>query len=97
MENQIRDYDLIVILNPDLGLETAKEELEKILKEFNVKINNLKILGRKELNYERKKYKNGIYIECNLSMDKNLASELIFQLNIHSNVLQYFLKNLQKK
>lgn len=97
MEHTIREYDLIVILSPDLGLETAKEELETILKELNIKINSLKILGGKELNYERKKHKTGIYIECNLSIDKNLANELIFRLNIHNHVLQYFLKNLQKK
>lgn len=93
----IREYDLIVILNPELGIEVAKEEMEKIFKELNIKIQNFKNIGRKELQYERKKHKTGIYFEYTLEMEKNIANQLHYRLNIHNNVLQHFLKNLAKQ
>jgi len=92
-----REYDLIVIMNPELALEQAKEELESILKEFNAEIKIADVLGRKDLQYERKKYTNGLYLEYKILLDKAKASELQYRLNIHNNVLQYFLKNLAKK
>jgi ribosomal protein S6 len=92
-----REYDLIVIMNPELALEQAKEELESILKEFNVEIKVADVLGRKDLLYERKKYTNGLYLEYKILLNKEKASELQYRFNIHNNVLQYFLKNLAKK
>lgn len=92
-----REYDLIVIMNPELPLEDAKEKLELILKELNIEIKKSEILGRKDLQYERKKYQNGLFLEYTLSFEPEKSSELQYRLNIDSNVLQYFLKNLLKK
>ncbi|MFN3603380.1 MAG: 30S ribosomal protein S6 [Leptonema sp. (in: bacteria)] len=97
MDENLREYDLIVILNPELGIEAAKEEVEGLFKDLNIKVKEFKNLGRRELNYERKKYKTGIYLKYNLLMDKSVANELIFRLNIQNQVLHYFFKNLAKK
>ncbi len=95
--NQTREYHLIIIMNPELSLEQAKEEIENILKEFQAEIKQSEILGRKDLNYERKKYTTGLYFTYTILLDKDKASELQKRLNIRANVLQYFLKSFVKK
>ncbi|GIX43332.1 MAG: hypothetical protein KatS3mg129_3065 [Leptospiraceae bacterium] len=92
-----REYDLIIIMNPELALEQAKEEVETILKEFNAEIKASEVLGRKDLQYERKKYNSGLYLEYRILLNKEKAFELQYRFNITNNVLQYFLKNLAKK
>jgi ribosomal protein S6 len=92
-----REYHLIIIMNPELALEQAKEEVESILKEFKAEIKKSEVLGRKDLQYERKKYTSGLYLEYQILLEKDKAQELQRLLNIKNNVLQYFLKNLAKK
>lgn len=92
-----RDYDLIVIMNPELTIEEAKEKMDIIFKELNIEIKKSEILGRKELQYERKKFKSGLFLEYTLSFEPEKSSDLQYRLNIDSYVLQYFLKNLLKK
>ncbi len=91
------NYDLIIIMNPELSLEKAKEKIESVLKEFNAEIISSELKGRKELQYERKKMNYGIFYHYQIQLDKNQSSELQKRLNIQADVLQFFLKNLVKK
>lgn len=92
-----REYELIAIVTPEVSLEQAKEIVEGILKDFEATITHLEVKGRQDLQYERKKHSSGIFVEVRFLMDKNKAPELQYRLNIHLQLLQFFLKNLARK
>ncbi|MCS7205002.1 MAG: 30S ribosomal protein S6 [Leptospiraceae bacterium] len=97
MMTHYREYELVVILSPELSIEQAKETLEEIFQEFQVKNLNLDIKGRQDLQYERRKFTSGIYVFGDFIMDKNKTSELKFKLQTHPKILQFYLKKSSKK
>ena len=87
-------YELMLILQPDLGEEGTKNELEevrKIVAEGHGTIHNEDLWGVRELSYRIKKHDEGYYAVLSLSIGTDKISEFEKSLNIHNSVLRFLL------
>jgi single-strand DNA-binding protein len=85
-------YEAMFILRADLKEEEQKgviSQLEDILKTNQAKIENSQVFGKRQLAYEIKKYKEGLYHLMNFSVDSGaVIAKLKHACNINENVLR---------
>jgi len=93
-ENLHVKYELMVILDPNLGEETAIKEVEKLkgeIKELEGKISNEDFWGIRDLAYRIKKETRGYYVVLNFGMDPSKTKEFEKDLTLNQAVLRYLL------
>ncbi|NLG23573.1 MAG: 30S ribosomal protein S6 [Actinomycetales bacterium] len=87
----MRQYELMIILDPESDERNLQPTLEKLLavvtKEGGT-VDNLDIWGRRRLAYEIKKQSEGIYAVVNLTATSATAQELDRQLGLNETVLR---------
>ena len=87
----MREYELMVILNPEVeerAVEpTLKKFLEVVTKE-NGTVDKLDIWGRRRLAYEIKKKAEGIYAIVNFTSEPATAKELDRQLGLNESIMR---------
>lgn len=87
----MREYELMVILNPEVeerAVEpTLKKFLEVVTKE-NGTVDKLDIWGRRRLAYEIQKKSEGIYAVVNFTAEPQTAKELDRVLNLNENIMR---------
>ncbi|MEU5467457.1 30S ribosomal protein S6 [Kocuria salsicia] len=87
----MREYELMVILNPEVeerAVEpTLKKFLEVVTKE-NGTVDKLDIWGRRRLAYEIQKKSEGIYAVVNFTAQPQTAKELDRVLNLNEAVMR---------
>lgn len=87
----MRDYELMVILNPEVeerAIEpTLKKFLEVVTKE-NGTVDNIDIWGRRRLAYEIQKENEGIYAVVNFTAEPHTAQELDRVLGLNEVVMR---------
>ena len=87
----MREYELMVILNPEVeerAVEpTLKKFLEVVTKE-NGTVDKLDIWGRRRLAYEIQKKSEGIYAVVNFTAEPQTAKELDRVLSLNEAVLR---------
>ncbi|MCK0114302.1 30S ribosomal protein S6 [Ornithinimicrobium sp. F0845] len=87
----MRQYELMIILDPESDERNLQPTLEKLLavvtKEGGT-VDNLDIWGRRRLAYEIKKQSEGIYAVVNLTASSATAQELDRQLGLNETVLR---------
>ncbi|CAL8900452.1 MAG: 30S ribosomal protein S6 [Kocuria sp.] len=87
----MREYELMVILNPEVeerAVEpTLKKFLEVVTKE-NGTVDKLDIWGRRRLAYEIQKKSEGIYAVVNFTAEPQTAKELDRVLNLNEAVMR---------
>ncbi|WP_048552473.1 30S ribosomal protein S6 [Nostocoides japonicum] len=87
----MRQYELMVILDPELDDRTVQPTLEKFLTVITTDggtVDNLDIWGRRRLAYEIKKKPEGIYAVANFTCEPATAKELDRQLGLNESVLR---------
>ena len=87
----MRQYELMVILDPELDDRTVQPSLERFLKVITADggtVDNLDIWGRRRLAYEIKKKPEGIYAVVNFTSEPATAKELDRQLGLNESVLR---------
>lgn len=87
----MHQYELMVILNPEIDERTVPQTLEKFLKVITGDggtIESTDIWGRRRLAYEIKKHSEGIYVVVNFEAAPATADELDRQLNLNEQVLR---------
>ncbi len=87
----MRQYELMVILDPELDDRTVQPSLEKFLTVISKDggtVDNLDIWGRRRLAYEIKKKPEGIYAVANFTCEPATAKELDRQLGLNESVLR---------
>jgi len=87
----MRQYDLMVILDPDLEERTVAPSLERflnVIRKGGGSVENVNIWGRRKLAYEIKKKSEGIYAVVDMTAEPDLAKELDRQLNLNEAVLR---------
>lgn len=104
----LRSYELMVIIVPNIGEAGVNKELDKIrklIKSYDAKITNEDIWGHRELAYRIKKHDAGFYAVINFEATTELLPELHKTLSIDNNVIRhmivkppkgYVLKTLQE-
>ena len=84
-------YESIIIVNPKLN-EKQQNEIENKYKKIinkNGNVISIENIGKKRLDYEVKKNKEGIYIEINFTSEASFIAELERQYKIDENVIKF--------
>lgn len=87
----MRQYELMVILDPSLDDRTATPTLEKFLTVVTKDggtVDNIDLWGRRRLAYDIKKQSEGIYAVVNMTAESATAQELDRQLGLSESVLR---------
>lgn len=87
----MRQYELMVILDPELDDRTVQPQLEKFLTVITKEkgtVDNLDVWGRRRLAYEIKKKAEGIYAVVNFTAEPATAKELDRQLGLNELVMR---------
>lgn len=87
----MRQYELMVILDPETEERTVGTSLDKYLKVITTDggtVDNVDIWGRRRLAYEIKKRAEGIYAVVNFTCEPATAKELDRQLSLNEAILR---------
>ena len=87
----MRQYELMVILDPELDDRTVQPSLERFLKVVTTdggSVDNVDIWGRRRLAYDIKKEAEGIYAVVNFTSEPATAKELVRQLGLNESVMR---------
>lgn len=87
----MRQYEMMVILDPEVDERTVEPSLDKYLKVItgdSGTIDKLDIWGRRRLAYPIKKKSDGIYAVINFTAESATAKELERQLGLNESILR---------
>ena len=87
----MRQYELMVILDPELEERTVAPSLDRFLnvvRQGGGSVENVDIWGRRRLAYDIKKRSEGIYAVVNMTATPDVAKELDRQLGLNESVLR---------
>lgn len=87
----MREYELMVILDPELEERTVVPSLDRFLnvvRQGGGTVDNVDIWGRRRLAYDIKKRSEGIYAVVNMTATPEVAKELDRQLGLNESVLR---------
>lgn len=87
----MRQYELMLILDPEIDERTVGTTMDKFLTVVTKDggtVDNVDIWGRRRLAYEIKKKSEGIYVVVNMTAEPATAQELDRQLGINETVLR---------
>ncbi|MFE3441592.1 30S ribosomal protein S6 [Nocardia sp. NPDC059180] len=87
----MRQYEVMVILDPSLDERTVGPNLENMLSVVRTeggKVDKVDIWGRRRLAYEISKQAEGIYAVVDLTAEPATVSELDRQLGLNESVLR---------
>ncbi len=87
----MRQYEMMVILDPEVDERTVKPSLEKYLAVItgdNGTVDNLDVWGRRRLAFPIKKKNDGIYVVLNFTSTPATAKELERQLGLNESILR---------
>jgi small subunit ribosomal protein S6 len=87
----MRQYELMVILDPDLEERTVAPSLDQflgVIRQAGGSVENVDVWGRRRLAYEIGHKVEGIYAVLNVTADPAAVKELDRQLNLNEAVLR---------
>lgn len=90
----IRNYDLVVILDPEITAEEQEKLLSKIKKfitDAEGKVSEVKEWGKKQLTYLISKKETGLFVELKVSLASESAPFLRQKLQTEEKILRYLL------
>ncbi len=87
----MRQYELMIILDPDLEERTIQPSLDRFLSAVTKgdgTVDNVELWGKRRLAYEINKKSEGIYAVVNFSAESATAKELDRQLGLNESILR---------
>jgi small subunit ribosomal protein S6 len=87
----MRQYEMMIILDPSLEERTVQPSLEQFLKvvtNAGGAVDKVDVWGRRRLSYEIAKKSEGIYTVINLTAEPGTVKELDRQLNLNEAILR---------
>ncbi|WP_061961263.1 30S ribosomal protein S6 [Demequina flava] len=87
----MRQYEMMVILDPEVDERTVQPSLDKYLNVVTTDkgtVDNIDIWGRRRLAYPIKKKNDGIYAVVNFTAESATAKELERQLGLNESILR---------
>lgn len=88
----MRQYELMMIIDPETDERTLPAMVEKLLtvvKAEGGSVDETDIWGRRRLAYDIKKKSEGLYVVTTLTMGTDTAKELDRQLGLNESVLRF--------
>jgi small subunit ribosomal protein S6 len=96
----MRQYELLVILDPGLDERTVQPSLETFLNVIRTdggSVEKLEVWGKRRLAYEIEKNVDGIYALLEVTCEPATVSELDRQLGLNESVLRTKVLRLERK
>jgi small subunit ribosomal protein S6 len=93
-DKQLRDYELVVIINPEVAddaLDGIIDEISRFVSGKGGAVANVERWGKKKLAYPIKHFLEGNYVLAQLKLKPTLGKELEANLRISENVLRHLL------
>lgn len=93
----MRDYELMVVINPELddeGMSTIMDKLKGLITERGGSITDVEQWGRRRLAYPIKRFLEGNYVLTHFKMDPNLTNEVDAGLRLSEAVLRHLIVRL---
>ena len=90
----MRDYELVVILSPELAEEdvpAAIDRLSQLIADRGGEVKDVNRWGRRKLAYPIKKHLEGDYLVTQVRLDPNRTSDIEAGLRISEEVLRHLL------
>ena len=87
----MRQYELMIILDPELDERTVQPSLDKwlaVVTKDGGTVDNVDLWGRRRLAYDIKKQSEGIYAVVNMTAESATAKELDRQLGLNESILR---------
>ena len=91
VETAVREYEVMVILDPSLEERTVEPSLDKylnVIRKDGGSVENVDVWGRRRLAYEIKKNAEGIYAVIQLTAEPDTVKEFDRQLGLNESVLR---------
>ena len=94
----MNNYELILILNPDLSshFDDFQSKFEKTLKDIKFKINKLENIGRRQLAYSIINHNKGHYAIFQIEGPSEAAIEIESKLKYDTSVIRHLLLKVDK-
>jgi len=90
----LRNYECILILDPDVAEEQKEgivQKIRNIIAGAQGEVEKIEDWGRRELSYNIKRKTHGVYLWLALKMDPKIISELESDLKINETVLRHLI------
>lgn len=98
VNNVASTYELLYILNPQLGeegLEAMDERIQGIIN-ANGEVKNVDIWGVRQMAYEIQDQKEGYYVVLHFTAEPDFPVELERQLRIFDQVMRYLITSVEE-
>ncbi len=96
-DKQLRDYELVLIISPEVmdeALDTTLDKVNQFITGNDGIISNTERWGKKKLAYPIKHFTEGSYVLTQFQLKPTLSKELEANLRISEEVLRHLLINL---
>lgn len=96
-EKQLRDYEMVVIINPELDedkFNTMINGINKLIADMGGVVADIKHWGKRKLAYPIKKFSEGNYVLTHFQLQPALSKEVEAKLQISEDVLRHLLVRL---
>ena len=97
ISNMMCEYELVMIVNPEIADEQVSRTLEKVTKfvsERGGTVTEVNQWGKKKLAYPIKRFYEGNYILSRFSLEANLTKALEASLRLSEDIIRYLLVKL---
>ena len=94
MATALREYELIVVLSPEIGDDAVEASIERVQQSITSRggeIVETKHWGRRRLAYPIKRHMEGNYVENQVRMDPDQVSGLEANLRISEEVIRHLI------
>jgi len=95
--DQLRDYELVLIINPDAGeeaIEATLDSLNKYITGNDGTVSNTERWGKKKMAYPIKHFLEGHYVLTQFRMSPASGKQMEANLEMSEDVLRHLLINL---
>jgi small subunit ribosomal protein S6 len=96
----MRQYELMVILDPSLDERTVQPSLEtflNVIRSEGGSVEKVEVWGKRRLAYEIDKHADGIYAVLEVTCEPSTVAELDRQLGLNESVLRTKVLRLERK
>ena len=93
-DSELRDYELVIIISPEVGddaIEGTLDNLSKFFTESGGSVTNVNRWGKRKLAYPLKHFMEGYYVLIQLKMNPASGKQLEANLRISEDILRHLL------
>ena len=94
---QLRDYEMILVISPELAeekLDATLKNINQLIADMGGAVSDIKQWGKRKLAYPIKKFSEGNYVLAQFQLQPALSKEMEAKLQISEEVLRHLLVRL---